>query len=125
MFGLFKKKEPQERVELRKEFEKVTKAVHGADNPVQVAVGYGINLANTLFVKRYSTVDAFVNLPRGERSAYIMSLTQFEEKLCKQDPPAAIGVGLFKMWIGVIAERDDELASQFSKEISYFSRKAP
>ncbi len=125
MFGFFKKKEPRERLELRKEFEKVTMAVHSADSPVQIAVGYGINLANSVFVKRYSTVDTFVNLPREERTAYIVSLTQFEEKLCKQDPPAAVGVGLFKMWIGVVAERDDELASQFSKEISYFSRKAP
>jgi len=125
MFGLFKKKESQARSELRREFEKVTKVVHGADNPVQVAVGYGINLANTMFAKRHSTVDTFVNLPREERTAYIVSLTQFEEKLCTQDPPVAIGVGLFKMWIGVVAERDDELASQFSKEIEYFSLKAP
>jgi len=125
MFGLFKKREPQERIELRKEFEKITKAVHGADSPVQVAVGYGINMANSLFIKRFSTVDAFVSLPREESASYIKSLTQFEEKMSSQDPPTAIGIGLFKMWIGVVAERDEELATQFSKEISYFSRKAP
>lgn len=125
MFGLFKNKEPRERIDLRNEFEKITQAARGADNSMQIAVGVGINIANSLFIKRYGTVESFKLMPRHERTAYIMKLTKFEEKMSEQDPPAAIGIALFKMWIGVVAETDEELAEQFSKEISYFSRKAP
>lgn len=123
MFGFFKKKEPPGRKELREEFEKFTNALRRADDVTQMAVGHSINMANSMFIKRFGSIDAFCQQPKGERIKYIQSLTAFEEKMSQQDPSVALGFGLFKMWVGVLSEQDQELMSQFSKELGYFSRK--
>jgi len=123
MFGFFKKKEPPSRKELREEFEKFTGALHRADDVTQIAVGHSINMANSMFIKQFGSVDVFCQQPTSERIKYIQSLTAFEEKMSQQDPSVALGFGLFKMWVGVLSEQDQELMSQFSKELGYFSRK--
>lgn len=123
MFGFFKKKEPPGRMELREEFEKFTSALRRADAKTQIAVGQSINMANSMFIKRFGSPDAFCQKATSERIEFIKSLTAFEEKMSQQDPPVALGFGLFKMWVGVLGEQDYELMSQFSKELGYFSRK--
>lgn len=123
MFGFFKKKEPPGRKELRQEFAQVTSALRRADDLAQVAVGHSINMANSMFIQRFKSIDAFRQLPKAERLNYIQSLTAFEERMSQQDPHTAIGFGLFKMWVGVVSENDDELVSEFSKALGYFSRK--
>ncbi len=40
-----------------------------------------------------------------------------------RDPSVSLGFGLFKMWVGGVAELDTELMEQCSKELAYFSRK--
>ena len=123
MFGFFKKKQPLGREELREEFERFTSTLRHADDVTQIAVGYSINMANSLFIKRFGSVDAFCQQSGSERVNYIKSLTTFEEKMSQQDPAVALGFGLFKMWIGVLSEQDQELMSQFSKDLGYFSCK--
>lgn len=123
MFRFFKKKEPPGRKELREEFEKFTSALRRADDITQIAVGHSINMANSMFIKRFGSIDAFCQQPKGEKIKYIQSLTAFEEKTSQQDTSVALGFGLFKMWVGVLSEQDQELMSQFSKELGYFSRK--
>lgn len=122
MFGFFKK-EPPGRRELREELEKFTGALRRADEATQVAVGHSINMANTMFAKRFGSIDTFCQQSANERTNYIKSLTVFEEKMSHQDPSVALGFGLFKMWVGVLSEQDHELISKFSKELEYFSRK--
>lgn len=123
MFGFFKKNEPLGRKELRDEFVKFTSSLRCADDVTQMAVGHSINMANSMFIKRFGSGEAFCQQPTSERIKYIQSLTAFEEEMSQQNPPVALGFGLFKMWIGVLSEQDQELMSQFSKELSYFSRK--
>jgi len=123
MFGLFGKKENPHRTGLREDFERVTSALHRADGPTQMAVGHSINLANSMFVQRFGSPDAFRKLPQSEKSKYLEQLTAAEEKLQKEQPHASIGFALFKMWVGTLAANDDELMHQFSKGLSSFSAK--
>lgn len=123
MFGFFKKKEPQGRKELREEFEKFTTTLRRADAVTQIAIGHSINMANSMFIKRFGSTNAFCQQSTSQRIEYIKSLTAFEEKMSQQNPSLALGFGLFKMWIGVLSEQDHELMSQFSSELEYFSRK--
>ena len=123
MFGVFGNKERPDRKALRLEFETVTKALHSADELTQIAVGHSINLANTAFVARFSTVEGFKAIPAIERIEYIKGLSRAEEAIGHGDSQAALGFGLFKMWIGAVTASDEELATQFSKELSFFSRK--
>ena len=123
MFGLFKKQESSARKGLRLEFERVTAMLRGADDLSQMSVGHVINMMNSMFIKRFRTVDEFQLLPKSVKMDYIHSLSSMEEKMASEDPFSALGVGLFKMWIGTVVENDEALMSQFFNELSYFSRK--
>ena len=125
MFGFGKKKEDPSRKALREEFEAVTNALRLADNLAQVAVGHSINMANSLFHQVYSSPSVFQRLPKLDRISYINKLTDMENKLKEEkgDLYSALGFGLFKMWVGAVAELDTELMQQFSNELAYFSKK--
>ena len=75
MFRLFGKKEPPGRKELRQEFEQATTALHRADELVKIAVGHSINMANSMFLQQFSSIEAFRALPKAEKMQYIQSLT--------------------------------------------------
>lgn len=125
MFGFGNKKEDPNRKAFREEFEAVTKALHQADDAVQIAVGHAINMANSIFHQAYSTPSEFQKLPKAKQIEYINKLTNMEVGLReeKNDPNSSIGFGLFKMWIGALSENDTELMKQFNAELAHFSRK--
>jgi hypothetical protein len=80
-------------------------------------------MANSFFMQTYSGPDEFINLPRHEQIEHIQKRTTMENKLADSDPQASLGFGLFKMWVGALAENDKELMGSFSNELAYFSRK--
>ena len=123
MFGIFSNKERADRKALRLEFETTTRTLCSADEVTQVAVGHCINLANTAFMARFSSIERFKSMEMNEKLDYIKSLSRAEGGLGKRDAEAALGFGLFKMWIGAITADDDQLSAQFSKELAFFSRK--
>ena len=123
MFGFFKKKESADRKAMREEFEEHIRVLRHTDDATKMAVGYGINIANSMFIKRYGSVKAFSQQPMSEKINYIHSLNEFETKMSDQDPLFVVGASLFKKWIAALIEEDKELMSQFSKELDYFSRK--
>jgi hypothetical protein len=119
----FSRKEPPGRKAFREEFDTVTAKLRTADEVSQVAVGHSINMANSFFIQPFTAIESFRKLPKAEKLAYIQSLTSMEEKLTAKDPHAAVGFGLFKMWVGALAEDDEELIARFSKELAFLSRK--
>lgn len=123
MSWLFRKKEPPERAAFREEFEKVVATLHRSGEVAQMAVGHSINMANSVFLQRFPSMEFFSSLPKTEQYQYIENLSKMEEKLNTTDPHAAIGFGLFKMWIGAVTAGDKELVTAFSKELAYFSKK--
>jgi len=123
MFGLFKKQESSARKGLRLEFERVTAMLRDADDLPQMAVGHVINMMNSLFTQQFHTIEEFQLLPKSIRMDYIHKLTSMEEQMANEDPFSALGVGLFKMWIGAVVENDKALMSQFFNELSHFSQK--
>ena len=123
MFGLFKKQEPSARKGLRLEFERVTAMLRSSDNLSQMAVGHSINMANSIFAKRFQSVDSFRLLPRTQKMEFIHSLSAVEENAARKDVHFALGVALFKMWIGAVVADDVELTCQMFEELRFFSRK--
>jgi len=123
MFGLFKKQESSARKGLRLEFERVTAMLRDADDLPLMAVGHVINMMNSMFIQQFHTIEEFQLLPNSIRMDYIHKLTSMEEKMANEDPFSALGVGLFKMWIGAVVANDEALMSQFFNELSHLSRK--
>jgi hypothetical protein len=122
MFGLFKREAPSRKA-MRLEFETVTKQLRTADPLAQAAVGHSLNMAHSMFRQRY-TVSTFQALPHTDQMAYIHSLSVIEEKLQVEtsDPTAALGFGLFKMWVGAVVAKDEPLMEQIAAELAHFSR---
>jgi hypothetical protein len=123
MFGLFKKEESSARRGLRLEFEHVSAMMREADNVSQMAVGASINVANSLFMQRFQSVDSFRLLPKSLKMKYIHNLSALEEARAKEDPHFALGVGLFKMWIGAVVANDKDLEAQIFNELGFLSKK--
>jgi hypothetical protein len=125
MFGFGKKKENPDRSAFRQEFATMTIRLRAADETVQIAVGHSINSAFSLFRQTHENPQAFKALPTTQQFAYINKLTDMENRLRdeKGDVAASLGFGLFKMWVGTLASNDQELESQFSRELAYFSHK--
>ena len=125
MFGFGSKKENPERKAAREEFESTCRRLRGAEEVVQIAVGHAINMANSMFVKTFGSVDGFSRLPNSQKFEYMAKLTNAENAFRdeRKDMASSIGFGLFKMWVGMITARDTELIESFATELSFFSRK--
>jgi hypothetical protein len=125
MFGLFKKQARAERDAQRGAFERVTKSFRKSEAAIQNRLGTAINMANTMFERKHSSIREFKALPVDTKNAYIKSLEHFEEVMGKTDAITGYGFGLLKLWLIVEAENDTELADQFSKELAFFRRQDP
>ena len=125
MFGFGKKKEDPNRAAARGEFEQMVTLLKTADDLVQAAVGHSINLANSMFRQSFPDISDFQRIPKSDRIEYMHRLAEVEERLKneKNDYPASVGFGLFKMWVGAVAENDSELIESFTKELDFFSQK--
>jgi hypothetical protein len=123
MLGLFGKKEHPERKQLRLEFEKATSALRTADELTQTVIGHAINMTNSMFARRFGSVQGFTALSLGDKVACMQQLTAFEARVAEKDPHMRLGTALFKMWIGALAEDDTELVQKFAEELVVFSRK--
>jgi hypothetical protein len=118
-----RKRETSERKAWREQFEGTISALRETDEASQVAVGHSINMANSILIKRFGSIDAFRQLPKSSKLEYINKLSQVKDDLSERDPHAALGFVLYGMWLGAVTESDDELAHKFSSELAYFSRK--
>lgn len=111
------------REDLRKDFDKLTAEIHSAERTVQVAVGWALNLVHSIFRKSFPSNAAFELLSKGEKIEFIERISRFEDDLLERDlGQAAVGCALFKMWLGALAEGDEELGNYFSRELDHFSR---
>ena len=122
MFGFFKNILKPERQKIIDEFTQTIEKLKGADSSVQLVVGHGVNMANSLFFRKFKTVEEFKNITRHEQDDYLKKFGVMEVETGKKDPLMAIGFGLFKMWLVSIITNDDEAMQYFSKELGWLSK---
>lgn len=114
-----KRQESADRRAFRELFEKGMKDVRESELATQIAVGTGVNMAHNFFLKRFGTVESFVQLANDDRLAYLDSITRMEERMSgRGDRATSFGFGLFKMWLAALSAGDQELANQFLKELA-------
>jgi hypothetical protein len=97
MFGLFKKQARAERDAQRDAFERVTKSFRKSEAPIQKRLGKAINMANTMFERKHSSIKDFKALSVDTKNAYIKSLEHFEKNMGKTDPITGYGFGLLRV----------------------------
>ncbi len=124
MFGFFSKKSNSDRIDLQQRFERCSAELRANDEQTQLAVGHSINLANSMFIQRFGSVDAFRRLRFTEKRKYAEQLNAAQSEMLKaQQREEALGFMLFKSWILTLAADDVELERQFSTELAFFSKK--
>jgi hypothetical protein len=105
------------------DFDSLTAEINSADATTQVAVGHALNVMHSIFNKSFSNLAEFKSLSKSEQIGYLNNMTQFEEELLQRNSnEMAIGCALFKMWVGALAESDDDLADYFERELEKLSR---
>jgi hypothetical protein len=122
MFGLFKRKSSDKWDMLMKEFSEITQSIRGEGKVAQIAVGHGINTANSFFNKSFSDISSFQKLPETERVEYIKKLGMTVEKIAKKDMHTAVGFRLFQMWLVAKIEGNTDAENIINKELVTLSK---
>lgn len=117
-----KKKEKDDRLEFREEFEKVIAGLKKADKITRMEVGHSINMANSALFQNFGDLGGFKKLSKNEQMSYLTKMHDMETKMQQEMPVSALGLGLYKMWLTTIMERDDDLSESFASALSGLSK---
>ena len=102
----------------REEFEEAIEGITNSDNRIaQIAVIYGLDMAQSMFLLTFKSVENFQNTPQPEQMNYLNKLHATEEGTRQKDSMVGLGMGLFKMWLTTVMQNDEELISSFMKKI--------
>jgi hypothetical protein len=111
----------------RSELAALKRVLHSLkSSPAQTrsAVGTGVSLANTDFMRRFGGLQSFREGPSGDREQFLATLGDLEIGLRSRDPGMALGVGLYRMWLIYLFAGRRATAELLGEELTELSRKA-
>lgn len=126
MFGFLRKKKlASERDGVFEDLRQAARELGSADQMTRIKVGMTINIASTAFAGIFKGPGGFQSTPRGQQCEYMAKLKKAQEQAhARQDSAAALGFGLFNIWLCALAANDDELMAQIKPELAALSREA-
>jgi len=84
-----------------------------------------INIVSTAFAGTFKGPSGFQRISREQQLQYMAKLKAAQEQArAKQDSAAALGFGLFNIWLCALATNDDELMGQIKPALAVLSREA-
>ena len=108
------------------EFEEVKKVLHclrAAGVQMQLAVGAGVQLANTDFIRRFAGIESFRKVPAEEQKQFWSELSDLELELRSREIGMALGVGLYRIWLTDMLAGRRDIAELLGEELTELSRK--
>src|SRR5512138_2974296 len=81
------------------ELRKVLCRLRSSDAQTRRAVGAGVCLANTDFLRRFCGIESFRGMPVAEQKRFCAELNDLELGLRSPEVGMAIGVGLYRIWL--------------------------
>ena len=90
----------------------------------QIAVGAGVRLANTDFIRRFAGIESFLRIPAEEQRQFCSELSDLELRLRTSEIGMAMGVGLYRIWLTDMLAGRRNVAELLGEELSELSRKA-
>jgi hypothetical protein len=126
MFGLFRKKiTSPAREGVFDDFRKAVEELNSAEPLTRIKVGMSINTASTVFANTFKGAGGFQSIPREEQLNYMAKLKTAQELArTKQDSAAALGFGLFNIWLCALTTKDNELMALIQPELTNLSKEA-
>lgn len=122
MFGNFFKSEDKDRKFVRKHFADLSRRIEASDKMSQKVVGHAINMANSVFFKKFSSIENFKKVPREDQMRFLNGLATMQQGLYDGQDISAVGWELFKLWVSTLIENDNELEHPFAMKLAYFSK---
>jgi hypothetical protein len=90
----------------------------------QFAVGAGVQLANTNFIRRFAGMESFRRIPTEEQKRFCSELSDLELELRSRGVGMAIGVGLYRIWLTDLLAGRRNVAELLGEELTELSRRA-
>jgi hypothetical protein len=123
MSRLFQHGRDLERSEF-KEVKKLLCCLEAAGARTQSAVGAGVQLANTDFMRQFSGMESFRRTPAEEQNRFCSQLSDLELELRGREVGMALGVGLYRIWLTETLAGRSKAAELLGEELTELSRKA-
>jgi hypothetical protein len=124
MIRLFQRRADPVRGELD-ELAKVLSCLNSSNIQTRSAVGAGVHLANTDFLRRFAGMDAFRRMPLAEQCRFCSALSDLEQSLRNDELGMALGVGLYRIWLVNELAGRRKAADLLGEALAELSRKAP
>jgi hypothetical protein len=122
---LRKKKATSGRAAVFEDFRQAAEELKAADSITRIKVGMSINIASTAFASTFKEPSGFQSIPQEQQLEYMAKFrTAQEQARAKHDSAAALGSGLFNMWLCALTTKDDELMALIKPELAKLSQEA-
>ncbi len=106
------------------EMKKVLGRLRTSGTRVQFAVGTGVRLANTDFIRQFAGIESFRRVPAEDQKRFCSDLSDLELELRSRDAGMALGVGLYRIWLTDLLAGRRNIAELLGEELAELSRKA-
>ncbi|MGD0261992.1 MAG: hypothetical protein ABSD29_19665 [Verrucomicrobiota bacterium] len=106
------------------ELVKVLSCLKSSNVQTRFAVGAGVYLANTDFIRRFGGMDAFRRIPLVDQDRFYSALSDLEQSLRNYGLGMALGVGLYRIWLVEVLAGRRKAADLLGEVLTELSRKA-
>ncbi len=123
MIRLFQRRRDSARGELD-ELRRVLRCLKFSPARTRFAVGTGVCLANSDFLRRFAGMQTFRQISVGDQQGFCSQLSDLELSLRSRDLGMALGVGLYRIWLAEALAGRRNAAELLGEELTELSRKA-
>jgi hypothetical protein len=106
------------------ELRRVLRYLKGSPVQIRCAVGAGVCMANTDFMRQFGGMQTFRQIPSGDREQFYSKLSDLESRLRGQELGMALGVGLYRIWLADRLAGRRDAAELLGEELTELSRSA-
>ena len=104
------------------ELKRVVSRLKGCGSRTRSAVGAGVHLANTDFIRRFEGIQSFRRSSTAEQERFWLELNDLELGLRSREFGMAVGVGLYRIWLADTLAGRGNLAELLGEELTELSR---
>jgi hypothetical protein len=106
------------------EVKRILRCLKSSPAGIRSAVGAGVSLANTEFMREFGGMESFLQIPSGDREQFCAKLSDLEVSQRARELGMALGVGLYRIWLAETLAGRRDAADLLGDELTELSRGA-
>ncbi len=123
MIRLLQRRSDPARCEME-EIRRILQCLKCSPAQTRFAVGTGVYLANTDFMRQFGGMQLFCQIPSCDRERFYSELSDLESSLRGRELGMALGVGLYRIWLTDVFAGRRDAAELLGEELTELSRRA-